>query len=116
MNTVSERLKYALIVRDVSQSELARRIGVTRGAISNLLNNVSQGLSAENALKIAEALELDPYWLIFGRGDGPLPKDALNYGVAPQLTAKDEAKQIINSLPSANMDLVVKVLKQFTNV
>ena len=113
MNTVSERLKYALIVRDVSQSELARRIGVTRGAISNLLNNVSQGLSAENALKIAEALELDPYWLIFGRGDGPLPKDALNYGVPPQLTAKDEAKQIINSLP---MDIVVKVLKKFTNV
>ncbi len=99
MNTVSERLKYALIVRDVSQSELARRIGVTRGA-----------------LKIAEALELDPYWLIFGRGDGPLPKDALNYGIPPQLTAKDEAKQIINSLPSASMDLVVKVLKQFTTL
>ena len=67
-------------------------------------------------MSIEKALELDPYWLIFGRGDGPLPKDALNYGVPPQLTAKDEAKQIINSLPSANMDLVVKVLKQFTNV
>lgn len=113
MNTVSERLKYALLVKDVSQSELARRIGVTRGAISNLINNVSQGLSAENALKIAEVLGIDPYWLVFGRGEAPVPKNQIN--ILPA-TPKDQAKELINQVPPDNMDIVVKVLKQFTNV
>lgn len=113
MKTVSERLKYALLVRDVSQSELARRIGVTRGAISNLLNNVSRGLSAENALKISEALGVDPYWLIFGKGDGPVSTREIN---EQQLTPREEAKAIINNISNSNIDMAVKVLKQFQNV
>ncbi len=113
MKTVSERLQYALMVRGISQSELARKIGVTRGAISNLINNVSSGLSAENALKIAEVLNLDPYWLIFGKGEGPVSHKEIN---PEQLTPRDEAKEIINNLPPSNIELAVKVLKQFQNV
>lgn len=116
MNTVSERLKYALLVRDISQAELARKIGVTRGAISNLINKVSQGLSAENALKIAEALEVDPYWLVFGRGDGPVTKRDINFGLGNLTSTREEAKKLISTMPNDNLELVVKVLKQFVNV
>lgn len=116
MNTVSERLKYALLVRDISQAELARKIGVTRGAISNLINKVSQGLSAENALKIAEALEVDPYWLVFGRGEGPVTKRDINFGLGNLTSTREEAKQLISTMPNDNLELVVKVLKQFVNV
>lgn len=116
MNTVSERLKYALLVRDISQAELARKIGVTRGAISNLINKVSQGLSAENALKIAEALEVDPYWLVFGRGEGPVTKRDINFGLDNLTSTREEAKKLISTMPNDNLELVVKVLKQFVNV
>ncbi|WP_419019458.1 helix-turn-helix domain-containing protein [Parasutterella excrementihominis] len=116
MNTVSERLKYALLVRDISQAELARKIGVTRGAISNLINKVSQGLSAENALKIAEALEVDPYWLVFGRGEGPVTKRDINFGLGNLTSTREEAKKLISTMPNDNLELVVKVLKQFVNV
>ena len=112
MNTVSERLKYALLVRDISQAELARKIGVTRGAISNLINKVSQGLSAENALKIAEALEVDPYWLVFG----PVTKRDINFGLGNLTSTREEAKKLISTMPNDNLELVVKVLKQFVNV
>lgn len=116
MNTVSERLKYALLVRDISQAELARKIGVTRGAISNLINKVSQGLSAENALKIAEALEVDPYWLVFGRGEGPVTKRDINFDLGNLTSTREEAKKLISTMPNDNLELVVKVLKQFVNV
>ena len=116
MNTVSERLKYALLVRDISQAELARKIGVTRGAISNLINKVSQGLSAENALKIAEALEVDPYWLVFGRGEGPVNKRDINFGLGNLTSSREEAQKLISTMPNDNLELVVKVLKQFVNV
>ncbi len=116
MNTVSERLKYALLVRDISQAELARKIGVTRGAISNLINKVSQGLSAENALKIAEALEVDPYWLVFGRGEGPVTKRDINFGLGNLTSSREEAQKLISTMPNDNLELVVKVLKQFVNV
>ena len=116
MNTVSERLKYALLVRDISQAELARKIGVTRGAISNLINKVSQGLSAENALKIAEALEVDPYWLVFGRGEGPVTKRDINFGLGNLTSTREEAKKLISTMPNDNLELVVKVLKQFVNI
>lgn len=116
MNTVSERLKYALLVRDISQAELARKVGVTRGAISNLINKVSQGLSAENALKIAEALEVDPYWLVFGRGEGPVTKRDINFGLGNLTSTREEAKKLISTMPNDNLELVVKVLKQFVNV
>lgn len=116
MNTVSERLKYALLVRDISQAELARKIGVTRGAISNLINKVSQGLSAENALKIAEVLEVDPYWLVFGRGEGPVTKRDINFGLGNLTSTREEAKKLISTMPNDNLELVVKVLKQFVNV
>lgn len=116
MNTVSERLKYALLVRDISQAELARKIGVTRGAISNLINKVSQGLSAENALKIAEALEVDPYWLVFGRGEGPVTKRDINFGLGNLTSTREEAKKLISTMPNDDLELVVKVLKQFVNV
>ena len=113
MKTVSERLQYALIVRGISQSELARKIGVTRGAISNLKNNVSSGLSAENALKIAEVLNIDPYWLVFGKGEGPVSSKEIN---SESASPRDAARELINNIHPSTIELVVKVLKQFHSV
>lgn len=59
MNTVAERLAYALAIRGMTQSELARRAGVTRGTISNVMKGVAKNFTAEVSLKVARALDVD---------------------------------------------------------
>lgn len=60
-----ERLEYALKLRGVSQSELARRVGVRAQAIQYL---ASKGKASTHAGAIASALRVSPTWLTHGRG------------------------------------------------
>jgi transcriptional regulator with XRE-family HTH domain len=69
MNTFGERLKYALHLRDVSQAELARVIGVKQQAIYLLCAGKSGG--TKHAFSIARYLRIDPEWLILGNGKPP---------------------------------------------
>lgn len=74
MSTLSERIKIALDVQNISQSELARRLGVTRQSVSLWCSSPNMELSASNALKLAQELDVDPYWLVFGKGNMRSPK------------------------------------------
>lgn len=68
MTTFSERIKLALEAKGINQSELARRLGVTRAAVSVWCSSSAKDLNASNALLIAQELDVDPYWLVFGKG------------------------------------------------
>lgn len=104
MNTIQERLQYALELREMSQAELARKSGVTRAAISNVVNGISKNFSADVALKVARVLQVDPYWLILGEGR-PI-KD----------TFQDDYPEVASILNEMNPDskhLAIEVLRRF---
>lgn len=106
MNSLPERLKYALILREMSQAELARKAGVTRAAISNVANGISKNFSADVALKVARALSVDPYWLILGEGK------AIKETIHPE---EEELKNILGNLTTDSRTLALEVLKRFQN-
>lgn len=55
---VKNRLKEILESRGIKQSWLADRVGMTRGTMSNLVNNRYQ-ISIEFAFVIADVLDMD---------------------------------------------------------
>ena len=59
-------LQAALDAQDVSKSELARRSGLSRGAIHGILGNVGKRVRQETVQKLAAALNLRPQHLVLG--------------------------------------------------
>jgi addiction module HigA family antidote len=50
-------------LRDITLTEAAKRLGITRVALSRLINTHTR-ISTDLALRLAEALDTDPeYWL-----------------------------------------------------
>ncbi|WP_251450696.1 helix-turn-helix domain-containing protein [Parasutterella muris] len=104
MNTVAERLAYALAIRGLSQSELARRAGITRGTISNVMKGVAKTFTAEVALKVARALDVDPYWLVLG--EGRATNDTIQRGIP------EEASEVIRKLSDDSQQIAINILRQ----
>ena len=67
--TIGERLRWVMERRQVKQVHLAEQIGITQAAISNLVTDSSRKPSAPTLLKICDALECSPHWLITGEGE-----------------------------------------------
>ncbi|WP_429497297.1 XRE family transcriptional regulator [Robbsia andropogonis] len=68
MKTLADRLKAAIDQAGVSQSELARAVGISRSAVSLWMNGSVAGIAGENLLRTAAALRVSPMWLSTGRG------------------------------------------------
>lgn len=67
--SLGDRLRYLLEVRGYSQVALAKKIGITQAAISNLVTDSSRKPSAPTLLKLAAALQANPDWILTGQGD-----------------------------------------------
>lgn len=67
MNTLSERLQFAMDKMGKNQVELAALAGTSQVTISNILNGVTK--SPRNGLQIAKALKISPEWLLNGTGE-----------------------------------------------
>lgn len=81
--TFAERLKRALDESGKSRSDLARvlrspkgHMGVSESAIGQLLDGTSKSMNAENCVRAARFLQVNPYW--FATGEGAM---ADSYGV-----------------------------------
>lgn len=75
MSTLQDRLKEALADARISQSELARRVKATRGAVSFWFTGATKELTAENLVAAASALGVNPVWLATGKGSKGLDSD-----------------------------------------
>ncbi|SMX31302.1 adenosylcobalamin-dependent ribonucleoside-diphosphate reductase [Actibacterium lipolyticum] len=62
--TFAGRLRLARKGTGLTQEELARKLGITKSAISNAENGIAQ--SMRNLAKLAEVLGVQPGWLQFG--------------------------------------------------
>ncbi|HEX8446256.1 MAG TPA: S24 family peptidase [Sphingomonas sp.] len=82
---VAERVRERLAVKGLSQSELARRVGVTQGAIAKIVSGISQGSS--HLHRVARELETTPAYLTGETQDPSL-------GAAPAPTPETVAEQL----------------------
>lgn len=63
----SDRFQFALEYRQISQSDLSRIAKISRGRISQIIND--DGLpSSESLFAIADALQFEARWLVTGLG------------------------------------------------
>lgn len=67
--TLLERIDLALQHVQLSRTELAAAIGVSRQAINNLKRRPTSSLRIENVAEAARVLRCDWYWLFTGKGD-----------------------------------------------
>lgn len=78
MKEYSDRLTYALEKREITQSELARKIGVKPQAIQYLCQ---KGKRSVHTNKICEILHINPAWLTEGIGEMNTPNDYIEGAV-----------------------------------
>lgn len=64
----SERIKSARLAAGLSQPELAKRVGVTKNAISSMELGKTKGPKPHHLFRIAWALNISPEWLATGKG------------------------------------------------
>ncbi len=66
LNTVSKRLKYVINQSGIKQSHIAKKMGLTRGAVHYILN--SDAKNSKGAKRIADLLGVNSDWLSKGEG------------------------------------------------
>ena len=66
--SIRDRLRYLLEVKTVTQVSLAKQVGVTQAAISNIVTNATRKPNARTLLNLCDALCCDPRWLMTGAG------------------------------------------------
>ena len=71
LSTVSGRLKHARAVRKVGSRDLASAAELSPNAVSVIEYRVGFDIRCATALALAEALNVDPAWLAWGRGRPP---------------------------------------------
>jgi len=70
LKTYAERLRYALAVRGMDQTELGQKIGTKPQTVQRLCAN---GVRSVFTVNIAKALNISAEWLADGVGDFELP-------------------------------------------
>ena len=63
MNTIAERIKFAMNVRNVKQVEIVQRTGITKGAFSSYLSG-NYNPKKDKLELIADALDININWLM----------------------------------------------------
>ena len=108
--SIGTRVKFTRKLKDISQAELARKIGLTKGAISQLEKGLIKS-TAINIGKIARALHVSTDYLIFG--EEAKENSNLYKQVLTKLLLNEKFKQIIVLLedPEVN-DLLETILKR----
>ena len=65
----SERLRTAMENSGIKAAELARSLGISYQAVKKLCDGTSKSFSAENNMKAAKLLGINPDWLASGQGE-----------------------------------------------
>ena len=67
MKTLGQRIKERLSELGLRPAELCRLSGVSKAAMSEIINNSERDPRAASLFAIASALQLDPVWLYTGK-------------------------------------------------
>jgi transcriptional regulator with XRE-family HTH domain len=103
-----ERLAAALKLKNLKQSELAKELGVTRTAVSKIING-TQYLDFDLAVRACEILEISLDWLAYG----------IDIETKPQFYRNPERQRIeylLSILKEAEYPLVIVALEGFIEI
>lgn len=89
--TLGERVATRLKELGMSQAELARRIGLTRSAVSAWQTRDVRTVKAETLLDAARVLKVHPMWLASGRGAKEIDEEFVGQPIA---TIDDDASDL----------------------
>lgn len=80
METFAERLKCAMDLRQMTQSDLSRAVGITPAAVKKWIEGKVQSPKASDCYVVSQALQVNFLWLVTGKGavvgDRPLSNDS----------------------------------------
>jgi transcriptional regulator with XRE-family HTH domain len=65
---VGNRLRYARLCRGLTQEELARRVGLTQGTITNYERGYTQRVELEIRKRLSQKLRVSRRWLFDDNG------------------------------------------------
>ena len=68
LDTMSGRIQYAMDYRRLNQTWLAKYSGLSKGRISQIINDESSSPAVPALFRIADALSFEPRWLATGEG------------------------------------------------
>jgi transcriptional regulator with XRE-family HTH domain len=68
MNSIGTRLKNSRLGHGLNQKVVADVAGVTNAAVSKWETNGGEAMSAIVAMRLAEHLNVNPFWLVLGKG------------------------------------------------
>jgi transcriptional regulator with XRE-family HTH domain len=119
MSIISERIQEALYAKDMKQSDLVEKTGISKSSISTYISGAFEP-KQKNLYKIAKALNVDPSWLI--GNDVPMEMDdnglLSNYELASfavkirnDLDAQQLLKIYYNELTQENRKRLIEIAK-----
>ncbi|ASN70315.1 putative repressor-like protein [uncultured Caudovirales phage] len=119
MSIISERIQEALYAKDMKQSDLVEKTGISKSSISTYISGAFEP-KQKNLYKIAKALNVDPSWLI--GNDVPMDMEGnglfSNYELASfavkirnDLEAQQLLKIYYNELTKENRKLLIEIAK-----
>ena len=105
MSSIGKRLKHKRLELGLIQTDVAEVAGVTAASISKWESNGGAAIAAICALKIAEYLNVNPFWLVMGQGT---PSDKRMF---PEISSEtDNLIRQLNRLPKSKRDLIHQVV------
>jgi transcriptional regulator with XRE-family HTH domain len=107
------RLQEALIEIGISQSQLARQIGISRGTVSLWLSGSTQLPESQNLTRAAMILGITPHWLATGTGPKKIALSPEEETLLSYFRKSDErGKASILHAAQAEMKYAVKNLEE----
>jgi len=105
MGSIGMRLKNSRQDRGLNQKGVAEVAGVTNAAVSKWETNGGESMSAVVAMRLAEHLNVNPYWLILGKGN---PTDKVE---VPDITTEaQDLARLIDRMPGDVRHALLKLL------
>lgn len=69
MQTIGNRIEKVIRDRGLTLEEFAKRLGVSKSAVSKWINDQTKNLKNENLIRIEDEYGVSMRWLIDGHGD-----------------------------------------------
>ena len=69
---IGNRLRQRREAKDMTQQQLAAKVGMRQSAISAIEREIATSAGASNLLKICAVLDTNPQWMLTGKGDPDL--------------------------------------------
>ena len=107
MNTLSfsDRLLVAMDAEKLSQADLARRVGVSRAAINQVVSGATKGMKPDNLVAVARALNVRVEWLAMG--EEPMRPEVI--------TATDrEVLRYLRGLPASRKQNLIALIRDIS--